>query len=1335
MERSIRTIAAEFDVPVTVTYSNWRKGIKPEDLVPIQGKNGSDEDKSWLCPCFWEYQDSNLDQDYREQIPNTGSYDLVVSILWSKLGTRISSACVMPDGSQPQTANEYEVAWVLDQLKRTPGFPELHIYRNQSTPPAPLQPREQRESFFREWDAVQEFFRAWERQTPFAEACTNYSNLQEFENVFREHFRDFLARQVAKEVVTRKKGPGLPNWSLEPYRGLRPFECEQAPIFFGRTKAVGEILDALNRQSKAQKPFVLVLGPAGSGKSSLVRAGVLPLLIEVGNSAGEGPWRRAITRPGSGVTEQDPLDALATALLREDGLPELQPGNPRDAGRNLASELRERPDMVASRAKDILDRISREEMDHLLLQDDGQSLIPGRIEFAELARHRKLRRARPQAQLALVVDHLEDLFTAGFSQESQQQYVAAIGCLVRTQRIVVVATLQSEFYESYQRLPELVTLSSPAGRYDIQAPVRQELAEMIRLPAKAAGLRFDREKEQSLDEALADAAAERTDSLPLLEFVLSQLYEKQLDRRDGLLRFSDYREIGGFDGALARHAESAFTALGEDAQHSFDFVFRRLVALGPDGKTISRPALHKDLTSSPEHDDRRNAGSRELVECMLKEGLFTAENESGKVVVVRIAEHVLLSKWPRIEQWLIEDQAFVRMRDRIDGCRRLWEKRGRHARDLLRPGLSLADGQTLINHFHSCLSDAEIDYIQKSLAGQKRPGRKRLLFGLPIVIALGSLAAAAGIHWFSKERTQAISQEYNKIEQKITQLANGERGRDDNQLRQLEEKARLAQQRAETALTERASLEAQLKKAQDDSRRAQQNVGLASSQRSDLQTQLKQALKQAQQDAELAAAQRSDLQTQLKQAQDKLQQAQQAQQDAERSAAQRSDLQTQLKQAQDKLQQAQQNVGLASSQRSDLQTQLKQAQDKFQQVQQNAELAAAQRSDLQTQLKQTQDKFQQAQQNAELASSQRSDLQAQLKQAQDKLQQAQQNVGLASSQRSDLQTQLKQAQDKLQQAQQNAELASSQRSDLQTQLKEAQDKLQQAQQNAELASSQRSDLQTQLKEAQDKLQQAQQNAELAASQRSDLQTQLKQAQDKFQQAQQNADLATAQRSDLEAQLKQAQDKLQQAQQNAELVSSQRSDLQAQLKQAQDKFQKAQQNADLASSQHSDLQAQLKQAQDKFQQAQQNAELASSQRSDLQAQLKQAQDKLQQVQQNAALASSQRSDLQTQLKQAQDKLQQDRRETELASSERAELLAQLKKAEERAQLAQKIVDLVSGQPHSEDNGNAKSETPKRNVDSAPNQSRSGRALPLDAGQNSGSYRSTQPLIPSVQSANH
>ena len=157
-ERTIRAVAAEFGVPITVTYSNWLRQHNPLDNIATHSTNGSEDGRTWLCPCFWEYRDSELDQDYREQIPNTGSYDLVISILWSRLGTRVSPAFVMPDGSQPKTANEYEIGWVLDQLNRTPGFPELRVYRNCSTPPAPLQPKSQRDTFFHEWDEVQEFF-------------------------------------------------------------------------------------------------------------------------------------------------------------------------------------------------------------------------------------------------------------------------------------------------------------------------------------------------------------------------------------------------------------------------------------------------------------------------------------------------------------------------------------------------------------------------------------------------------------------------------------------------------------------------------------------------------------------------------------------------------------------------------------------------------------------------------------------------------------------------------------------------------------------------------------------------------------------------------------------------------------------------------------------------------------------------------------------------------------------------------------------------------------------------------------------------------------------------
>src|SRR3984893_9090110 len=337
-ERIIRAIAGEFNVPITVTYSKWLRQPNSVDKIAASTVNGSDEGRTWLCPCFWEYRDFELDQEYREQIPNTGSFDLVISILWSRLGTKVSPAFVMPDGSQPKTANEYEIGWVLDQLNRTPGFPELRVYRNRSVPPVPLQSKSQRDSFFREWDEVQEFFSAWEYKQAFADACSGYSDLEEFESLFRAHFRDFLARQLEKEIVPRKQQKIVPYWKSEPFRGLRFFDLEHAPIFHGRTKAVGDVLDALTRQAKSQTPFVLVLGASGSGKSSLVRAGVLPMLTEVGTMTGEGPWRYAITRPGAGG---DPFDSLAAALQADTALPEVRKSKTGDDRSELAAALRE----------------------------------------------------------------------------------------------------------------------------------------------------------------------------------------------------------------------------------------------------------------------------------------------------------------------------------------------------------------------------------------------------------------------------------------------------------------------------------------------------------------------------------------------------------------------------------------------------------------------------------------------------------------------------------------------------------------------------------------------------------------------------------------------------------------------------------------------------------------------------------------------------------------------------------------------------------------------------------------------------------------------------------
>jgi hypothetical protein len=1242
-ERLIRSVAAELDVPVSVSYSDRLRGPEQENKTAPRPASDNREDGLLLCPCFREHQDSQADPEYCEHMLNPGQYDLVINILWSRLGTRSAPMFVMPDGSRPGSATEYEVGWVLDQSKLTPRFPALHVYWNRATPAAPLEPKEKRENLCRQWDAVQEFCAAWEKndETRFRECCHEYRELEEFENLFREHFRDFLARQLDRQIGLRKALRKVRYLESNPFRGLNLFDFEHAALYHGRTKAVWEVLDALKNQARAKKPFVLVLGPTGSGKSSLVRAGVLPLLTQGGTSLGNGPWRRAVTRPGAGG---DPFDSLAAALRGKFALPELQEEESPVEWRNLASRLREDPNGAVARIAAALGQVTREELDHL--ETDG---LPARkSEGVEVVRQKSLGPIKPKMHLALVVDQLEELFTAGVSPVLQRKYISALAALANCEGVFIIATLRSSFYAHCQHFPELIELTALSGRYELQPPTPRGIGNIIRFPADAAGLRFERDPDtgRSLDEALVEAAIASPEPLPLLEHLLSRLYQRQLDRKDGWLLWSDYRGLGELQGALAQHEKSVFSMLKPDEKQALKFVIRHLVApgRGREGHWIRRTVPYRDLVSSPELNQGQKAGAKGLVDRLVKEGLLSADAGPKQELLISVPQEALLWRWPGVWQWLSEDRHFFQMRDRLDASLKLWLSRDRHNDDLLDRGIGLAEAETLLRHFGSSLTERQIEYIQKSLAKQKRRRRVRDKIGLAAIAGLAGFAAYAGVERFNTE-SHHKNKEDIQLAQQNTNLATSQRSALEAQLKSAEEKAQLAQQNADLATSQRSALETELKKAQEEKAQlAKQNAGLDTSQRSTLETELKKAQQEkaqlAQQNAGPATNQRSALQTQLKKAEEK---AQLAQQSADVATSQRSALETELKKAQEeKAQLAQQNVD-ATSQRSALETELKKAQEeKAHLAQQNAEVAASQRSALETQLKKAEEKAQLAQQNADVATNQRSALETELKKAQEeKAQLAQQLAEVAASQRSTLETQLRKAEEKAQLAQQDADVASSQRGALETELKKTQEeKAQLAQQNAD-ATSQRSALETQLKKAEEKAQLAQQNADVATNQRSALETQLKKAEEEAQLAQRNADLVTSQRSALETELKKAgEEKAQLTQQNADVAASPRSTLETQLKKAEEKAQLAQRNADLVTSQRSALETKLKKAQEeKAQLAQQSADVATSQRSGRETELeKTREEKAEPAQQNADLTNSQPSAPETQPKKAEEKAQ-------------------------------------------------------------------------------------------------
>jgi WD40 repeat protein/tetratricopeptide (TPR) repeat protein len=776
-DRLIRMTAEELGIPVSVQYSNLLRdaqsgespdrSIEPElsDLI--------------LCPYFWEYQRFSPELGYQDQMPNTAQFDLVICILWSRLGTKLHPRFEMPDGSEPRSGTDFEIGWATAQRKKTPGIPELHVYRNRSQPNPPLESPEKLEEFLRQWKSLNAFFESWlkDSEGQFVGAFNNYNNLEEFERLFREHFRDFLSTQVSGERQRQLMGrrSQARRWKENPFRGLQIFDFEHAPIFHGRTKAVGTVLEALKVQVRAQRPFVLVVGASGSGKSSLVRAGVLPLLTQPETIEGIGLWRRAVTRPGAGGRDGDCFDALAAALLEHPALAGLRNSESQNSVRDLATELRDHCESAALRVRDALDHAAREwkiQQSHYLEERERQLRESGRSDDADLAQQQRQRLELPKARLALVVDQLEELFTTGFSPEIRQKYIAAIAGLAQSGRVFILATLRSDFYPSYQQFPDLIELTRPSGKVDLRPPTAYEIGNMIRLPAEAAGLHFEQEQGtgQRLDQALRDAASATPESLPLLEHVLSLLYEEQGARGDDLLRWSDYRELGELKGALAKHAEAVFHTLQPHEQKAFPLVMRYLVTLGQGEEEVPnrRTVPYRDFVASKKTDHDQKAGAKGFVDLLIEKRLAVADTDPQGEVTVCVAHEALLREWQRVKEWLKENREFLRMRDRLDSSLKLWLSRGKLKDDLLGPGLPLAEGEKLVSAYEPSLSEEEIEYIRVSVAERKRRKRVQERIRYVVTAAIAVLAIVAGFQWLRAESQRESADQALKSEAQVT---------------------------------------------------------------------------------------------------------------------------------------------------------------------------------------------------------------------------------------------------------------------------------------------------------------------------------------------------------------------------------------------------------------------------------------------------------------------------------------------------------------------------------------------------------------------------------------
>jgi DNA-binding winged helix-turn-helix (wHTH) protein len=502
-----------------------------------------------------------------------------------------------------------------------------------------------------------------------------------------------------------------------PFPGLVPFASEQASVFFGRDRALAKLFEAIERQLRTELHFVLIVGASGSGKSSLLQAGLVPALLRQGGVDGCQALAVASFTPGPGA---DNLARLAASLLQW--------------------RIGERPIFLHSEVADLAETLA----------DDPTALL-ARVDWA-IGRATAHRGAGVKACLALIVDPLE----AALGSESREARASdslwrAMAVLAGSPHIVIVAACRSDCFPAALQEPGFAALAADGGHIDLLAPTAGEIAHMVRRPADAAGLRFGRDEQTQvrLDDALLEAAANRPDALPLLQHALRELHERGSNAKE--LRFADYRDMGGLDGALARCAEEAFLALPESVRQCLpDLLARMIHIVSEEDVALGRSVRWDELSSG---DERR------LVRALVDRRLFASQLVVG-IPMFGVAHEALWRSWPRASEWVARNRALLRARGRLAPLAARWQREGRRHDFLIPAGAPLQEAEQVLAAMRERLDRGEVALIELSRRRARR--RTRLRMATLATVACLALAAigAAGIAWQAKstaetERTSA----------------------------------------------------------------------------------------------------------------------------------------------------------------------------------------------------------------------------------------------------------------------------------------------------------------------------------------------------------------------------------------------------------------------------------------------------------------------------------------------------------------------------------------------------------------------------------------------------
>jgi serine/threonine protein kinase len=466
-----------------------------------------------------------------------------------------------------------------------------------------------------------------------------------------------------------------------PYAGLRSFQEEDAGRFFGRSREISAMVTRI-----LDWPLMAAVGPSGVGKSSFVRAGIVPAL----KASGEN-WESLVVRPG-----RDPVLALAALLAP----------------------------LVGSSANLVDDLGAQKELAARLVAEPG---------YFGSALRSSTRRAGHK--LLLFIDQFEELYTLGADAAARRTFTACLAGAAddATSPVRVIVSMRSDFLDRVAEDPHFMN-ELAKGLFFLGPPSSEGLREAIVQPAEMAGYRF--ETPRMVDEMLRHLEA-TPGALPLLQFTAAQLWETR-DPTRKLLTEKSYLALGGIAGALVSHADRVIAKLTPEARALARSLFVHLV-------TVERTRAVRDLDELRE-TAVDTAELDRLVNHLVESRLLVVQTGGGSsAATVEIVHESLIETWPTLRRWLDESHEDSVFLEQLRSAARQWQAKKRDI-GLLWRGEAVQELARFQRRYRGELADVPRAFSEAVFGLQTRGARRRrrlLVAGGAFLTGLLAVAAVA----------------------------------------------------------------------------------------------------------------------------------------------------------------------------------------------------------------------------------------------------------------------------------------------------------------------------------------------------------------------------------------------------------------------------------------------------------------------------------------------------------------------------------------------------------------------------------------------------------------